>query len=41
MKRRSPMLIFIAVLALVQGVLGVFRAFEWFNIGADSSAKGC
>lgn len=40
MKRRSPMLIFIAVLALVQGVLGVFRAFEWFNIGADQFGQG-
>ena len=40
MKRRSPMLIFIAVLALVQGVLGVFRAFEWFNVGADLLGQG-
>jgi hypothetical protein len=40
MKRRSPMLIFIAVLALVQGVLGVFRAFEWFDIGADLLGQG-
>ena len=34
------MLIFIAILALVQGVLGVFRAFEWFNIGADLLGQG-
>ena len=34
------MLIFIAILALVQGVLGVFRAFEWFNIGADQFGQG-
>ena len=40
MKRRSPMLIFIAILALVQGVLGVFRAFEWFNVGADLLGQG-
>ena len=40
MKRRSPMLIFIAILALVQGVLGVFRAFEWFNVGADLFGQG-
>ena len=40
MKRRSPMLIFVALLALVQGVLGVFRAFEWFNIGADQFGQG-
>jgi uncharacterized membrane protein (DUF2068 family) len=32
--------IFIAILALVQGVLGVFRAFEWFNIGADQFGQG-
>ena len=40
MKRRSPMLIFIAILALVQGVLGVLRAFEWFNVGADLLGQG-
>jgi hypothetical protein len=40
MNRRSPMLIFIAILALIQGVLGVFRAFEWFNIGADLFGQG-
>jgi hypothetical protein len=40
MKGRSPMPIFIAILALVQGVLGVFRAFEWFNGGADLLGQG-
>ena len=40
MKRRSPMVIFIAILALIQGVLGVFRAFEWFNVGADLLGQG-
>ena len=40
MKRRSPMPIFIAILALIQGVLGVFRAFEWFNVGADLVGQG-
>ena len=40
MKRRSPMLIFIAILALVQGVLAVFRAFEWFSVGADLLGQG-
>ncbi len=34
------MLIFIAILALVQGILGVFRACEWFNIGADQFGQG-
>ena len=32
--------IFIAVVALVHGVLGVFRAFEWFSIGADQFGQG-
>ena len=40
MKRRSPMAIFIAVIALVHGALGVFRAFEWFHIGADQFGQG-
>ena len=40
MKRRSPMVIFIAILALIQGVLGVFRAFDWFNFGADLFGQG-
>ena len=34
------MLIFITVLALVQGGFGVLRAFEWFNIGADQFGRG-
>lgn len=40
MTRRSPIRIFIAVLALVQGGFGVLRAFEWFNIGADLLGQG-
>src|SRR5688572_28713548 len=40
MKRGSPMPIVIAVVALVHGVLGVFRAFEWFHIGADQFGQG-
>ena len=40
MKRRSPMRIFIAGVALVHGVLGVFRAFKWFSIGADQFGQG-
>jgi hypothetical protein len=40
MRRRSPMLIFIAILALIQGVLGVFRAFDWFNVDADLFGQG-
>ena len=34
------MLIFIAILALIQGALGVFRAFDWFNVGADLFGQG-
>ena len=34
------MLICIAILALAQGVLGVFRAFEWFTVGADLLGQG-
>ena len=40
MQRRSPTLIFIAILALIQGVLGVFRAFDWFHVGADLFGQG-
>ena len=40
MTRRSPMPVFIAVVAVVHGILGVFRAFEWFSIGADQFGKG-
>jgi hypothetical protein len=32
--------IFIAVVALVHGVLCVFRAFDWFSIGADQFGQG-
>ena len=38
MKRRLP--IFIAILAFLQGIAGVFRAFEWFNVGADLFGQG-
>ena len=34
------MLIFIAILALVQATLGVFRAFQWFDVGADLLGQG-
>ena len=30
----------IAVLALVQSLLGVLRAFHWFNIGSDLMGQG-
>ena len=38
MKRRMP--IFIAILAISQGIAGVFRAFEWFKVGADLFGQG-
>ena len=38
MKGRLP--IFIAILAFLQGIAGVFRAFEWFNVGADLFGQG-
>ena len=34
------MLIFIAILAFVQAALGVFRAFQWFDVGADLLGQG-
>ena len=40
MKRRSPIPIFIAIWLSCRVVLGVFRAFEWFNIGADQFGQG-
>jgi len=30
----------VAVLALAQGVLGILRAFKWFQIGAELSGQG-
>ena len=32
--------IFVAIVALVQGAFGVFRAFEWFTVGADLLGQG-
>jgi|RhiMetdeSRZDD1v2_1073273.scaffolds.fasta_scaffold88179_4 hypothetical protein len=32
--------IVIAVLALMQGVCGILRAFEWFRVGIDMSMQG-
>ena len=34
------MLIFIAILAFGQAVLGVFRALQWFEVGADLFGQG-
>jgi len=38
MKRRLP--VFIAILAFLQGIAGVFRAFEWFKVGVDLFGQG-
>ena len=40
MKRRSYVPAFIAIMALLQGSLAVFRAFEWFNVGVDLFGQG-
>src|SRR5262245_21518875 len=40
MQRRSPTLIFIAILALIQSVVVGFRALDWFNVGADLFGQG-
>ena len=32
--------IFIAILAILQGIAAVFRAFEWFKVGADLFGQG-
>ena len=33
-------LILIAVLAVIQGILGILRAFEWLRMGFDLSGRG-
>ena len=38
--RQPVSLIVIAVLALVQAVLGVLRALDWFSAGVDLSGQG-
>jgi len=37
---RTVGMIVIAVLALVQGVFGVLRALQWFDIGSDLMGQG-
>ena len=40
-QRRMPVgLVVVAVLALAQGVLGVFRALQWVQIGSDLMRQG-
>ncbi len=29
-----------AILALIQGALGVIRTFHWFNVGSDLMGQG-
>ena len=38
--RRPVSVIVIAVLAVTQGVLGILRAFKWFQFGAELSGQG-
>lgn len=38
--QRSAAVTVIAILAFVQGVLGVLRAFHWFDIGSDMIGQG-
>ena len=38
--RQPVSVIVIAVLAVTQGVLGILRAFKWFQIGAELSGQG-
>ena len=38
--QRTVRLIVIAVLALMQGIVGLLRAFEWFRVGIDMSRQG-
>jgi hypothetical protein len=37
---RTMRLIVIAVLALMQGIVGLLRAFEWLRVGIDMSRQG-
>jgi hypothetical protein len=38
--KRTVRLIVIAVLAMMQGIVGLLRAFEWFRVGIDMSRQG-
>jgi hypothetical protein len=40
LKQRPVVLIVMAVLAVLQGVLGLLRSFEWFRIGIDLAGRG-
>ena len=37
---RTVSLILIAVLAVIQGILGILRAFAWLRMGLDLSGRG-
>jgi hypothetical protein len=37
---RTVRLILMAVLATMQGIVGILRAFEWFRVGIDMSMQG-
>ena len=38
--KRTVRLILIAVLATMQGIVGILRALEWFRVGIDMSMQG-
>jgi hypothetical protein len=38
--KRTIRLILVAVLAMMQGVCGILRAFEWFRVGISLSMQG-
>ena len=38
--RRNAGVTIIAILALAQGVAGILRAFQWFDIGSDLMGQG-
>jgi len=40
MQKNRFLLIAVAALAVMQGVLGVLRAFDWFDVGAKLSGQG-
>jgi hypothetical protein len=37
---RTPALVLVALLAIVQGVAGVLRAAQWIQIGSDLAGRG-
>jgi hypothetical protein len=40
LQKRNTGMTIIAILAVVQGVAGLLRAFQWFDVGSDLMGKG-